>query len=264
MEANVLQLSVEGDSSPVIRAAGELNYLNCDSLGAVIRDALSRDVSAVGLALGELDFVDSSGLRILVTAAQEAGKLGRSISIVSLTPQLSHMLDVSGFRCFFDHVAAPPGRDEPESSSPAAIGSHCFEITAEPAACRSARNGVCDFAESAGFDSVELADIKLAVGEAISNAVRHGMCDGEAIQIRCEMGEGRLRVSLRYPSAVFDAHSVPAPDSESLSEGGMGIYFMRLAMDGVKYEFEDGCVVLTLEKRVKRSHSPRRRKAAGR
>jgi len=71
-------------------------------------------------------------------------------------------------------------------------------------------------------------------------------------------------VILKYPSAVFDSHSVPAPDLESLSEGGMGIYFMRLVMDGVEYEFEDGCAMLTLEKRMKKPSPPQRREAASR
>ena len=33
-------------------------------------------------------------------------------------------------------------------------------------------------------------------------------------------------------------------------EGGMGIYFMRLVMDSVDYQFADGHAILTLEKQA--------------
>jgi len=259
MEDDKLQLGIKGGSPAVIHASGELNYRNCDSLSTLIRDALGGDVSAVELALGELDFIDSSGLRILVTAAQEARKLGRSLNIISLTPQLSHMLDVSGFRRLFDDVAAPPSRAEIPAAVPSpAAKSYYFEAPADLAACQGARDGVCNFAAGAGLSSLDLADIKLAVGEAISNAVRHGTCGGEAIQIQCEIEGERLQVMLKYPSAAFDFQGIPAPDVGLLSEGGMGIYFMKLVMDAVNYEFKDGIAVLTLEKRIRKSRRPQR------
>lgn len=238
----------EGTPS-VIYAQGELDYRNCSLLSDIIHERLDKE-ETVELALSDLDFVDSSGLRVLVKAATNAADQGRALKIVSLAPQLSHILDVSGFRPLFDLPAmeVAPAKHETKRKN-ANLGACCFRIPSDMASCRIARNEICSFAEHMGFGQADLDDIRLAVGEAVSNAVRHGNCaEDDDISVHCKSMPQGLSVTFSYPSLAFDPGSVPVPDSSCPEEGGMGIHFMRLVMDLVNYAFEDGMVTLTLEK----------------
>lgn len=180
-------------------------------------------------------------------AALHGEKVGCRLNIVSMTPHLDHMLSLSGFKHLFN---VSPVEREPGglSTPPVTAEPFRFAVPKEKGACREVRDQVHEFARKMGFDTMELDDIRLAVGEAVSNAVRHGATCGTDIQVQCKNHSERLVVKLKYPSAEFDPQAVPIPTYSTASEGGMGIYFMRLVMDNVHYEFHEGCTELTLEK----------------
>jgi len=247
-----LHLTIEDSIPPVIRATGELDYENCEGLDSVIRSTFKKCDSSLHLALDELDFVDSSGLRILVKAALDGQKMGCSLSIVSMTPYLDKMLSISGFKHLFMITDPPTTVQAPVSTAVETPEPYSFKLEATKSACREARDNVYAFAEKMGFDILALDDIKLAIGEAISNAVRHGASDCDYIEVQCRDDSGRLIVTIKYPSKTFDPESIPIPNSETAAEGGMGIYFMKIVMDRVHYDFSDGSATLTLEKQLPR------------
>jgi serine/threonine-protein kinase RsbW len=120
------------------------------------------------------------------------------------------------------------------SHSPAAL---TMEIPAEPRSLSVLRRGLEAALERAGVTQDDIDLILLAVGEACTNAVRHGSPD---------RGQNRLGISLYFNNQTatiivwdqghgFDADSICEPCFEMLSEGGMGIYLMRKAMDQVVF-----------------------------
>lgn len=244
-----LRLGVEPANPPVVHARGELDYRNCDQLGAFLNEVIDEHGPTIRLELAALEFVDSSGIKALGVAAKAAAAASGSLIISSLGPQLLRVLEVTGFRELFE---IPPDcrivrKAEPEEP---AEGELCdFHIAPGADACRTARDSVCDFAENLGFNASAVDDIRLAVGEAFSNAVRHGQAAEAPIQIRCREIEDRLLIELKYPGDLFYPDRIPLPTAESGCEGGMGIYFMRLVMDAVEYDFRDGYTHLVLEKR---------------
>lgn len=248
-----LKLTVKHGSPPVLRAAGELDYKNCSKLEQLIEDTRrSASGGALGLALDGLDFVDSSGIRILAKAAHEAQTSGGSLNLVSLTPQLRHALEVTGFQQFFEISGCAVQMEAPVIAHPAGA-TNSFTVPIGMGAPKEVRERVCNFASFMGFGELALDDIRLAIGEAVSNAVRHGAPDGPPsqdgfVQVQCRAQDDRLRVEICYPSEAFDPDEVPIPSFDPPSEGGMGIYFMKLVMENVRYEFTDGHAVLTMEK----------------
>ncbi len=247
MSEDRLQLGVTDADPVVISAVGELDYANCDLLADVISEAIRGRDRVVDLSLDGLSFVDSSGLRILVRAAMLAKESNRSIRIITLAHQLNHMLDISGFKHLFE-ICPQPGADAGTIDNLPASGAFSFHVFPEADASHTARCEICDFAARMGAGQLAIDDIRLAIGEAVSNAVRHGQCAGNPIQFQCSMENQRLQIMMKYPSKPFDPHRVPVPDMSSPAEGGMGIHFMRLVMDSVDYEFRDGSAVLTLQK----------------
>lgn len=227
------------DNDPaVIRITGELDYDNCNEAELLIKSSLI-DNGSVTLMLDSLDFIDSSGLMSLVSAALEARKSGSCIKINSLNTHTAHILHVSGFWDLFEiskGIQILPSSDFTSCKT----GVIKMEILAQKDDCRSARINIAEFAQKMGFSSNDIDDTKLAVGEALSNAVRHGAIESQSIKIQCLASEDKLQLSIRYPSKEFNPDSVPIPDLKTSCEGGMGIHFMRLVMDSVRYQFDSG------------------------
>lgn len=244
-----LSLSLDDATVPVVHARGELDYRNCEQLSAFLAEVIDEHGPTIRLELGALEFVDSSGIKALGIAAKAAAAARGSIIISSLGPQLLRVLEVTGFRELFDIPADCRVVREEESECAAAGKPRDFHIAPGEDACRKARDSVCDFAENLGFAEAAVDDIRLAVGEAFSNAVRHGHAAEAPIQIRCREIEDRLLIELKYPGDLFYPDRIPPPTAESGCDGGMGIYFMRLVMDVVEYDFRDGYTHLVLEKR---------------
>lgn len=70
---------IDGQSSPLLAAA----------LGDVADRHIAVDMSAI-------DFVDSSGLRVLIDAHQRAEEAGGSLTLVEISSPVARLLELSG------------------------------------------------------------------------------------------------------------------------------------------------------------------------
>ena len=69
------------------------------------------------------------------------------------------------------------------------------------------------------------------------------------------MARETLTVSVSDQGDGFQPELVPAPDLESLPEGGMGLFIMRSFMDEVRYQRSlDGKNVLIMQKTLTKGH----------
>lgn len=247
MHYGSLVLNIEDTVPPILHASGELDSESSSFFESTLRGALQNNHTTIDLALAELTFVDSSGLRVLVTAAIEANKMGSALNIVSMRAHLDHMLTLAGFRHLFS-IDGVRQTNATATEPDAPLPPYSFDISKGVGACRLVRDRVYEYAKKIGFKETALDDIKLAIGEAMSNAIRHGSTTCDNISVQCRNASQRLIITLIYPSAEFDPSAVPIPTYSTAAEGGMGIYFMKLVMDKVVYEFQEGSTVLTLEK----------------
>ena len=106
-----------------------------------------------------------------------------------------------------------------------------FEFTAHPQNAGSARERVRDAATEAGFAGIDLADIEIAVGEAVTNAILYGSPTA-SIRIVLSYGviESRFVVQVRDEGTGFDPSAVPT-EEDSHALGGRGIRLMQALMD---------------------------------
>ena len=99
--------------------------------------------------------------------------------------------------------------------------------------CRLALTGLAQLRDI-GEDT--MADLKLALTEAVSNSVRHAygeLGDGH-VDITYELRPDRLDIQVVDDGNGFDPDEAPALEGEELSEGGLGIAIIRTIAD----EFE--------------------------
>jgi len=99
--------------------------------------------------------------------------------------------------------------------------------------CRLALTGLSQLREIADDT---LADLKLALTEAVSNSVRHayGPTGEGHVDVTYELSPNRLGIEVVDDGDGFDPDEAPSFDGEELSEGGLGIAIIRTIAD----EFE--------------------------
>jgi serine/threonine-protein kinase RsbW/stage II sporulation protein AB (anti-sigma F factor) len=107
-------------------------------------------------------------------------------------------------------VVQPPGAPKNDSLE--------MRFLAEPAGVAPARHAVTDLARRVGMADEIIANVALAVSEAITNAVLHGYVDREAgfIEVAAQAEGAELVVTVTDDGGGM----VPRPDSPGL---GMGL-----------------------------------------
>jgi serine/threonine-protein kinase RsbW len=99
--------------------------------------------------------------------------------------------------------------------------------------CRLALSGL---AQLRSIPDDTMADLKLALTEAVSNSVRHAYGeDGEGhVDVTYELRPDAIRIEVIDDGEGFDPEETPSFEGEELSEGGLGIAIIKTIAD----EFE--------------------------
>ena len=105
--------------------------------------------------------------------------------------------------------------------------------------CRLALTGLAQLREI-GDDT--LADLKLALTEAVSNSVRHAYGEqGEGhVDITYELHPDRLGIQVVDNGNGFDPDETPTFEGAELSEGGLGIAIIRSIADEFELQSQHG------------------------
>ncbi len=125
-----------------------------------------------------------------------------------------------------------------------------FEITAHPKNAHAVRERVQALAQQAGFTGLDLADIEIAVGEAVTNAILYGSPNGAShVQIVCSLSGSTFFVEIHDQGRGFNpSHVREEEDHDAL--GGRGIRLMRALMDEVDLHYGGDGMIARLSKTV--------------
>jgi anti-anti-sigma factor len=86
----------EEEEATVIALSGELDLASSPELEERLEQVFGSGAQVVILDLRELDFMDSTGLSVLVKAHQTAEAAGRQLCLVKGTPQVQRLLSLTG------------------------------------------------------------------------------------------------------------------------------------------------------------------------
>jgi len=124
-----------------------------------------------------------------------------------------------------------------------------------PAALHALPQGVAfvaDYASAAGFSPARVAEIEMAVGEALTNICTYAYPRGKGeVEVRCthDAGPG-LCIDIIDRGVPFDPLSVPPPglseDPAERATGGLGIFLLRAMVDEMTYRREQNRNILHL------------------
>jgi serine/threonine-protein kinase RsbW len=132
--------------------------------------------------------------------------------------------------------------DTPAIDAAEGVSSVRLRIPAKPEYIALGRLALTGLAQSRAMSSDTVADLKLALTEAVSNSVRHAYgAQGEGqVDIRYEVHADAVVIEVVDDGAGFDPDEAPSFDGDELSEGGLGIAIIRTIADEVEIEARPG------------------------
>lgn len=223
-----------------------LCFENAAGLVESAQSLLQQHPAELVVELGQVELIDSSGLRALLhirKACEAAGVLFRLGSPTECVDRIIAMSKLNGFFGIpYRRRAARPV--EPvaglDLQAPGWKISE-YRAVSDPSVISSLRERAARAAGEAGAEGETLCDIQIAVGEALTNAYKHGSPRKgiSQIQMRCMTCPAAIVVEVQDEGAVFDPDDASTPEPHKMRDHGMGIYLMREAMDVV--EFESDC-----------------------
>jgi len=239
----------------VVHLSGDIDVAVVPDLRAALEQVIETGCENIVLDLADVTYADSSALGLLVwldhrlQAHEGKAILAGANEDVSRIFELSGLLSVAG--CIEEGADLESALScfDVVGSGLVAEWSRSLDMAADVRELAAVRDevhrmlGELDFAESALFD------IKVAVGEALANAIRHGSpSDGQAgIHVNVTAYSDRIAVRVTDSGSGFDGDHVCSDDLYAV--GGRGVMFMRALMDQVSFcPLEGGGTEVTLVK----------------
>lgn len=119
-------------------------------------------------------------------------------------------------------------------------------IPSDTSAGQSVQDRIIGFLEALDYHDRDVFGVRLAIEEALVNAIKHGncLCDTKNVSVSCRLAQDRLWICITDEGAGFCPEDVPDPTEEENLERpcGRGIMLMRNFMSEVKYNKQGNCV----------------------
>jgi anti-anti-sigma factor len=228
--------------SCVVRLSGDIDAGMVPELRDRLASSLSGGCANVVLDLADVVYADSSALGLLVWLDRQLIPVGGRLVLAAANPDVRRILELSGLI----HVAASIATSSDVDAALEGLGmsetpsrrlwTEHFNMPASVDDLAAAREKACALIAPLGFSDTALFDIKVALGEALANAVRHGSAndDDPAVGVEVDAYDDRVVVEVRDKGCGFDG--VQAASDDLYAPGGRGIMFMRALMDRVEFE----------------------------
>lgn len=246
-------------SACVVQLTGEIDMVTVPQLREGLQGALARGCSHVVLDLGQVTYADSSVFSLLVWLDRELQPVGGKLVLAGASGNVNRVLELSGLVGVAPCISSAPDVNEAVSGLELAAGgspalwSESMTMAADPASLAETRARVVELLEPLGIGESTLFDIRVAVGEALANAIRHGSPGGDAdnVEIRIDAHEDRVVIVVDDCGGGFDGCTRSCDDLYAAS--GRGVMFMRALMDQVEFSVShDGGTSVTMVKHILR------------
>lgn len=87
--------TIKVDKSGVIKMTGEIDYTVTPKIRAGLINYIEKTQGVLVLDLSQLNYLDSSGLAVFIEARRHLVDKGRSLQIVSVTPEVKKIFQLT-------------------------------------------------------------------------------------------------------------------------------------------------------------------------
>lgn len=121
-------------------------------------------------------------------------------------------------------------------------------IPSDTAAGQSVQDRIVQFLEDLQYNERDVFGIRLAIEEALVNAIKHGnrMDPSKSVRVFCRVCQQKIRIEIEDQGEGFRPDNVPDPTTDENLErpSGRGIMLMRAFMTSIEYNAVGNRVVL--------------------
>lgn len=121
-------------------------------------------------------------------------------------------------------------------------------IASDTSLGRQIQERIIGLLEGRSYSDHDLFGVRLALEEALVNAIKHGngMDPGKQVHVDCSFTDDRVTIVIEDEGTGFDVTEVPDPTMEENLDkpGGRGIMLMRSFMNQVEYNDAGNRLVL--------------------
>ena len=132
-------------------------------------------------------------------------------------------------------------------------------IPSDTTAAQQVQERIIGELEKRKYASRDVFGTRLALEEALTNAIRHGNGNDKSLEvlISCEITDDLLRVEVEDQGPGFKLESVPDPTADENLDlpGGRGVLLMNAYMSRVEYNEKGNRVILERARTVKTADS---------
>lgn len=121
-------------------------------------------------------------------------------------------------------------------------------IPSDTAAGQSVQERIIQLIEAMRYDERDVFGVRLAIEEALVNAIKHGnrMDPSKTVRITCRVALHTIRIEIEDQGEGFQPEEVPDPTADENLERpcGRGIMLMRAFMSSIAYNESGNRVIL--------------------
>lgn len=229
-------------STCVVRLSGDIDMSVVPDLRAKLEETIDAGCHNVVLSLQDVDYVDSSALGLLVGLDHRLRPFGGRLVLSDSNKDVSRILELSGLVSVAASIVMSPtvesaleGLQLPKAATEM-LWEKDFQMPIDVNQLSPIREQVCAALRPLGFPESSLFDTKVALGEALANALRHGVIkpDEGEVHVHLVAYDDRVVIEVVDNGPGFDGCHVAEHDL--YAPGGRGIMFMQALMDRVEFE----------------------------
>lgn len=234
-----------GPRACVVRVGGDIDMAVVPELREALDAALTGGCGNIVLDLTDVTYADSSALGLLVWLDHRLRPVHGRLVLAGANADVARILELSGLVSVAQSVVVSPnvaaaleGLDLPPQATEVQWERR-LDVVADLNDLGRVREEVARMLEPLSFPESSLFDIKVALGEALANAVRHGSPgDGEPmISVGVSAYSDRVVIEVGDSGSGFDG--TPRESDDLYAPNGRGIMFMRKLTDRVEFDRSD-------------------------
>jgi serine/threonine-protein kinase RsbW len=230
-----------GTTTCVARLSGEVDAVSAPAVREALDDAISQGCRSIVLDLSDVTYLDSSALGLIVWADRRLQPCSGTLLLAGAGRDVTRILELSGLIgvapsvFVVDSVEAALLGLSPAAEHGVPLWVQSFEVPADASLMSDARARIAAMLSPLGLPDSTVFDIKVATGEALANAVRHGSPRGTRDDIGVEVAayDDRVEIVVRDSGNGFDGQASVLQDV--FAPSGRGVLFMRALMDAVEF-----------------------------
>jgi len=239
----------------IVSVKGKVNTVTAPVFEKYLFDLIAKGETKLVIDLSKLDFISSSGLRILLLTSNKIKALKGEMMLMGLEDSRGNVRELMEVAKFHDTMVKTfATRADAYKELLSATGEPLLKVI-KPAQMEYLADLIRPVkfcAQKYGFGPDRINEIELALEEALVNIISYAYPDSNAIgnvEICCWLNDKSLFIiEIKDSGIPFDALKKDDPElSTELSErevGGLGIYLIKQFMDDVKYRREKGHNIL--------------------